>query len=216
MEPTLEAYFGKIWVKCPQCFENALIKCKEGRSSGFLKNRLALLNWSGPTLNCNRCGFHLIKEANDWRVHHKWYGPWTGHVEASCKRCGNRISHRSKPTSRSSSTVDLICDTCSLPGTFQLDWKEGTFDGLDPYFGLEFFYTKTIKGNLLWVLNLDHCNKLISYIAADQRATHEREKWSMITNLPKWMILSKNREAVMKALLNIKAELNGNSGPHRA
>lgn len=215
MEPTLEAYFGEIWVKCPKCFEKALIKCDEGRGRGILKNRPGLLHWSNPTMGCNNCGFHLTKSSEDWESHKKWYGPWIGHVETACTRCGNRVSYRTKPTTHQTSTIDLTCETCGRQEAFELEWNEGTFDGLDPYFGLEFFYHKRIKGDLLWVLNLDHCNKLISYIEADQRYTREREKWSMIANLPKWMILSKNRDMVLKALLKIKTEMNVSGRPQK-
>ncbi len=206
-EPTLESYYGEIWVKCPECFEQALIKSEEGTGSGFLKNRLSLLNWSKPILNCKHCGFHQTKNGEDWERNKKWYGPWVGRVETVCKRCGNRVHHREESTDRQTSAVNLTCNTCNHAGTFALEWKEGIVNGLDPYFGLEFFHNRRIKGNLLWVLNHHHCNKLISYIGADQRPTNEREKWSMIANLPKWMILSKNRETVLKALLKMKAEL---------
>lgn len=200
-EPKLYEFYGEIWVKCPNCFDRALITSnKEKMSPHFL-------GWHKPTLACGNCGFNLTRNESDRGRNVNWFGPWTGYVESSCKHCGNQIRHYTEPTRDKKATIDLECEVCHKTKCYDLEWTAGFTNGFDPYFGLELYFTKMIKGNLLWVLNIKHCDKLISYIGVNQRDDNDREKWSMITNLPKWMILSKNRSSVLKALKTLKVEM---------
>ena len=137
----------------------------------------------------------------------KWYGPWIGYVNSICKTCGTKFETFTTSTIKRLDTIDFNCSTCNQTHQYDLEHTYGNNIGLDPYFGIELFYNKMIKGNLLWVINYDHCKKLISYIGSDLRDDSTREKWSMISNLPKWMILSKNRQKILNSLMMIKNDM---------
>lgn len=57
-----------------------------------------------------------------------------------------------------------------------------------------------MKNNVLWGYNTKHLEYIKIYIKATLREDNNRNKYSLIANLPQWMLSSKNRETVVKKI----------------
>ena len=78
--------------------------------------------------------------------------------------------------------------------------------GKDPHFGLELWYLDNFKDGVIWALNLEHLEYLISYISADLRESPHGFEMSKTQSdhLPTFMKEAKNREAILKKLSKMK------------
>lgn len=83
----------------------------------------------------------------------------------------------------------------------------------DGYFGFDLYLRVDCAGHSLWAFNRAHLSFLESYVSASLR---EREQdaetgWrnsSLASRLPKWIKSSKNRNALLKAIAELKSLLN--------
>jgi hypothetical protein len=93
----------------------------------------------------------------------------------------------------------LLCQSCGLS-------KHVPFADADAY---ELWYATDFRGHRLWAVNLEHLSFLISWLAGEIRkadvrfAGHAHPRFDdrvMVESLPKWMVLAKNRTAILKRL----------------
>jgi len=87
-------------------------------------------------------------------------------------------------------------------------FKENPTDG---YFGFDLWLKTSCVGHSLWAFNIKHLEFLESYVSAKLREREEGEKFgwhnsSLASRLPKWIKSSKNREALLKALNELKSK----------
>lgn len=109
----------------------------------------------------------------------------------------------------------LVCGHCGLVrdwtgSSFHFDWN--TDPVCDSYFGQPLWLQAPCCGHVLWAFNLRHLTYLESYVRADLKSQEKHPEWgwsnqSMANRLPKWMIVAKHREAVLKTLAKLKARL---------
>ena len=81
----------------------------------------------------------------------------------------------------------------------------------DGYFGFDLWLKTNCGGHPLWAFNIRHLEFLESYVSAKHREREMDEKrgWhnsSLASRLPKWMKSGKNREALLKAIRELKAK----------
>ena len=81
----------------------------------------------------------------------------------------------------------------------------------DSYFGYDLWLRTDCIGHSLWAFNLKHLNFLESYVSAALRVRTKISDWgwqysSLASRLPKWIKAGKNRDALLKAINELKAK----------
>ena len=71
---------------------------------------------------------------------------------------------------------------------------------VDPYFKLPLWLQIECEGETLWAYNRRHLAYLRLYVEAKLRETGRSGHRTMGSKLPKWMLLAKNRDAVLKGI----------------
>lgn len=190
------AFFSDlIYVVCPQCRQVAKVE------THFEKEINSKTSAKISILRCKHCG--LLNKAGK-----KWFGFYQAFVNNPCGNCGSSMVFSSKPLKEVSSNLRLTCPTCKeertyIPHCFRYknDYSK------EPYFGLDIYLQIGIKNHTLWLYNLKHLKYLKDYVAATLRDDDNRNKYSMITNLPQWIKSSKNRDIVLKKIEKLEMEI---------
>ena len=186
-----------MWVRCPQC--DGLGKV-EAEFSGH--RRLT------AQFTCLTCDADQTEPV-------KWFGPVQGIVQRPCAVCGSGISHTTEPTRECAEQIELMCDTCDAVRSYPVTWYRYQGDEpIDRVFGLQLYLQTSIKGNTLWLYNLEHLEYVRSYVSAKLREDDGRHKYSIVTNLPQWVKSRKNRELIIKKLNELESHLKSTLGRH--
>ena len=179
-----------IWVRCPQCDRLGKV---EASFSG--RRRLT------AQFSCLTCDAHHEEPV-------KWFGPVQGVVQCTCAVCGSGIDYTTEPTRECAEQIELACDTCNAVGPYSVKWYRYQGDEpIDRAFGLPLYLQTSVKGNTLWLYNLEHLEYVRSYVSAKLRGDDGRHKYSIVTNLPRWVKSRKNRELIIKKLNGLEARL---------
>ncbi|MBA6316803.1 hypothetical protein [Cellulophaga baltica] len=188
-------YFSEvIWVKCPKCFDLAVVKTE------LPKYTIPFPEGHKSICNCNSCGFQDSENEN-------WSGYVQGFINQACGNCGSRISHTTEPTRKPYKLSEITCEVCKSERDYKIKWyRYRNEKSTDPYFGFDLWLQANIKDKELWLYNIDHLDYLKEYVEASLREDDGRHKYSMITNLPQWIKSSKNRELIVKKLNSLKQE----------
>lgn len=188
-------YFSeKIWVQCPKCAKHALVKTELPKYSVPFPLSYA------SSCNCSHCGY---QESNK----ETWNGYFQGVVATGCGKCGNRVYHSTQPTKELFEFQKVTCGVCQSEREYEVQWyRYRNEKPTDPYFGFDLYLQANIKNNVLWLYNLEHLDYLKEYVEAKLREDDGRHKYSMITNLPKWIKSSKNRGTIVKKLNKLKQD----------
>jgi Zn ribbon nucleic-acid-binding protein len=129
-----------------------------------------------------------------------------------CPSCGGRASVISFREDQSNQ-VRATCFNCgyndmksSETSCFYWHARNPT----DGYFGHELWLKKDCSGHSLWAFNMQHLSFLESYVSATlrERAGKGKTGWSnscLASRLPKWIKFGKNRQAILKAIQELKA-----------
>jgi hypothetical protein len=134
-------------------------------------------------------------------------------VICKCPRCGQRA--RIQATARCAipwrpTNVTFICAHCVLHHGWPIAEWESDFEnfnpseGREPYFGYELWAIGNLGNKILAILNKEHANELASFIAASDRPRPENTKYAMVNRLPRWIILRKNRDQVLRLIRKLK------------
>lgn len=77
---------------------------------------------------------------------------------------------------------------------------------VDPYFHLPLWLTINCCDHILWAYNDAHLEFLKTHVEAKLRERHNQnmKNKSLGSRLPKWMTSKKNREAILKAITQLK------------
>lgn len=166
-------YFSEnIWIQCPKCAEPALVKTE------LPKYTIPFPYERQSVCNCSYCGFQDMGSKN-------WAGYMLGFVSRACGYCGSRASHTTPPTREPYKTTNIACKVCKVKKEYDINWhRYQNYEATDPYFGFDLWLQVDIKGNVLWLYNLEHLDYLKEYVEAKLREDDGRHKYSMITNLP--------------------------------
>lgn len=79
----------------------------------------------------------------------------------------------------------------------------------NPYVGCTLWISFNFKDQVLWLYNPDHLDDRKEYIESKLRNDNDRHKYSTITNLPKWVKSSKNRDTLANKLSMLKKKSSG-------
>jgi hypothetical protein len=182
----LWSYADRVLCHCPKCDLQAIVA----------KGRICCLN----------CTYQEHKSAG--KLHGDVLGTakqWCPH----CSTCGYRsldIRLEAKASDRLPPTKLVICPACKQENNLDLQWSIYQYSSaaIDPSFGCALWLQIPCCGNVLWAYNDRHLSDLKSYIGSNLRDGQNRRKWSMVTRLPRWMIIAKNRDAVLNCIKKLE------------
>jgi hypothetical protein len=112
------------------------------------------------------------------------------------------VQVKAKASSNLLQAKSVICPNCHQKTDIDLQWNicHNPNAPVDPTFGCKLWLQIPCCGSILWAYNERHLSDLKSYIESSLRNGRNRGKWGMITRLPRWMIIAKNRGAVLKCI----------------
>lgn len=179
-----------IWAKCPHCSALGMVRVDDNYAS-FV---------------CHSCSYQLCRERTcylyDVHTHcsncERYY-----RVDISDHACHNRA------------ILKVKCPYCGALNAGKVhkmahgyQYSAPIKHGHEPFLGLELWFLASFKGKLVWALNREHLNYLISYIGAELR---EKERFVgapckvQSDLLPAFMKSAKNRTALLKLLQRMQA-----------
>ncbi|MFD2202050.1 hypothetical protein [Shivajiella indica] len=103
----------------------------------------------------------------------------------------------------------LVCRHCghSQQKSTMMDQKASLQVAANSYFNASPWLSADFKGQHLFACNAAHLEYLEKYIAADLRENKDRQFFTMLEKLPKWMQSAKNREALLKQIALLKKKI---------
>lgn len=78
---------------------------------------------------------------------------------------------------------------------------------IDPHFGHPLRLVASTRLGVVWAYNARHLTELRAYVSAMLRECRGSTNRSLISRLPRWIKLARNRETVLKALDKLAAQL---------
>src|SRR6266540_1064052 len=131
-----------------------------------------------------------------------------------CRKCAR--NHRLEPDNHNLfAPRRLVCTHCGLTKT----WAELSIASLwrndpplDNYFQVPLWLSIPCANNILWAYDQRHLEVIESFVTATLRErTHDpKYGWantSLVSSLPKWIGLAKNRASILKAIAHLKTRL---------
>lgn len=117
-----------------------------------------------------------------------------------CQKCSGRAVAYMHPSGKRGSYREvfiklgvrrIVCEACGL-------FREVPSEKCDEY---ELWYATYYKGHRLWAKNRRHLAFLTSWISGNRaRSVADR---TLVEDLPRWMILAKNRAGILKCLAEL-------------
>jgi hypothetical protein len=106
----------------------------------------------------------------------------------------------------------VTCQSCS----YTKDWHGTTItlgNPTDSYFGLPLWLQTEVGDRTLWAYNDRHLQFIKAFVQATirERSEHPGQGWrnqSVISRLPEWIKLAKNRKRVLKAIALLEETIN--------
>ena len=186
----LWSYANRILCHCPKCDRQAIVA--ESR------------------IYCLSCTYQERKSAG--KLHGDVVGTpqqWCPH----CATCGYRllgIRLKTTASSKLPATKAVPCPSCHQQTNIDIKWDLDRHSGgaVDPVFGYTLWLQIPCSGHILWAYNQKHLLDLKSFIRSSFRDGRNRSKYSMVTRLPRWMIIAKNREVVLRCIEKLEARID--------
>ena len=142
-----------------------------------------------------------------------------------CPRCDGPATVRQVPGVPS---ARLACESCGhlserafirgsvLFATDEKQYSDGQYAlgaPVVPMFHLPLWLCALCSGHRLWAYNARHLDFLKRYVSATDRRRARREPTGprnqlLESRLPKWLKLSKNRDAAVRAIISLEGRLN--------
>jgi hypothetical protein len=178
----LWSYADRVLCHCPKCDRQAIVA--EGR------------------ICCLSCTYQ--EQKSEGKLHGDVLGTakhWCPH----CSTCGYRllgIRLKAKASGKLPQTKAVLCPSCKQKTDVDIQWNifRNSNNPIDPIFGFNLWLQIPCCGSILWAYNERHLSDLKSYIGSSLRDGQHRRNWSMVTRLPRWIIIAKNRDAVLKCI----------------
>jgi hypothetical protein len=186
----LWSYADRVLCHCPNCDQQSIVA--EGR------------------IYCLSCTYQERKSTG--KLHGDVLGTprqWQPH----CSTCGYRllgIRLKAKASGRLPQTKAVNCPACHQQTNVDLQWDidRHSSGAIDPNFGCKLWLQIPCGGNILWAYNEKHLSDLKSFIGSSFRDGRNRSKYSMVTRLPRWMIIAKNRGVVVRCIEKLEARID--------
>lgn len=101
-----------------------------------------------------------------------------------------------------------FCTNCGYNKevTIQLSNNSAIQMAANQYFKAELWLQSNFKQEIFWAYNYEHLNYVESYISSLIREHRDRTHFTLIEKLPKFYHVAKNRDALLKIILKLKAK----------
>lgn len=193
------SYFNyEVFVHCPKCNKLGVIKTDKELNFYPRKEKAQFI--------CFSCTYRENAEK-------EWHGYYIGYLGKSykwgaCKFCGNPLFKEFEKTKTPYKSSKVTCGVCNKEREYDITWYPITSSTPnDPHMGMELYYQKAIRGNILWVYNWDHLDYLRSYIKSKIRDRESTGFYTLVARLPEFVKLAKNRDIILKALDSFEKEM---------
>lgn len=191
-EGTFLAELGdRVDVRCPSCGGHAFVT--RGAPEIWLRHPPRLPS----TVRCTACAFAT---STDERA---WFGPVRGHVRSRCPRCGRWVE-QDLAGPQHPHRAHLVCE-CGCASEGDVRWRQLSTGVVDPVFGLDLWFQRPFRGEVLWAYNVEHLAFLRDYVAADLRRRQPGRNRSLASRLPAWIKAAKHRDALLTAIAELEA-----------
>ena len=189
-------FTDQIDICCPNC----------GKQAKVTGNSRYLFPWNTKDCRiiCTHCSYNKTQKQL------RWQGPLSGKGWSRCKKCGTSINTSCETNGKKDcipKAQNEDCPRCKTTNELEISWSiiHLTKDPIDPYLGLNLWYQKNIKNNILWFYNIEHMEYIEDYISSTIRERGlYNGKYSIITNLPTWIKDAKNRSTILKTIKQLK------------
>lgn len=174
-----------ICVKCPLCGGEGMVRVDD---KAYFK--------------CFDCGSVKEKSLSHYRTS----------VHAHCKNCG-KYFRREIEAYGNCGAAHVTCPECGAVMSGKIErvpiqngayYSAEIHNACEPFFGCELRYSGSFDGKSVWALNREHLDYLIEYLSADLREKRGIVKKTQSDHLPKFMKIAKNREGVVKVLIQMR------------
>jgi hypothetical protein len=125
-----------------------------------------------------------------------------------CPRCSKMATVTSTSGRR---RARLVCEKCGLAKSKEVSsYVVGQV--ADPYFVLPLWLQAPCSTHTVWAYNRSHLTFLKEYVESSDRRRPIRKPADplnklLASRLPRWMLLAKNRDQILKAITVIEAKL---------
>ncbi|SFK38085.1 hypothetical protein SAMN04487938_0545 [Lysobacter sp. cf310] len=200
--------------------ERVEVRCARCDRPGVVHASWAERRWTARYV-CAHCGLDARSERDDW------LGRILLRGRRPCGYCGHQWLQvcEQRDFERGSSTVpDLrltagfgsiarTCPICAHSSMVEVSaHRLHNADGHDPHFGLPLRLIEATRAGPLWVYNRTHLEELRGYVGAQQRERRGLYGRSMISRLPTWIKLARNRQYVLRMLDRLETRLTPTDG----
>ena len=189
----LHAFGGQVAVCCARC----------GRA-GWVVAQPTSHRWS-VRFRCSHCSFAADSGEG------VWLGPVSYRGRRPCGYCGHQwvsaCLHREAAAQVQVTTV-VACPQCGHENVVGLEChRERGNAPRDPHFGMPLALVTTTRAGELWAYNDAHLQQLLEFSRARLRESCYVGNASMMSRLPTWMKLARNRKLVETAVMRLQAQL---------
>ena len=134
-----------------------------------------------------------------------------GDILVRCPRCAACAHLLPILRNERSEGYRLICSACcnERVWTAGTAWEPGEGPRLRGY-DLDLWLTILCRGETLWAYNREHLDFLEQYISSTLRLRPDGCNTSLQSRLPHWILSSKNRDDVVKAIGRLRSNLPAN------
>ncbi|WP_235568848.1 hypothetical protein [Lysobacter sp. Root983] len=200
--------------------ERVEVRCARCDRSGAVHASWTSRHWVARYM-CAHCGLEARSERDDWLGSICLWG------RRPCGYCGHQWLHVSEQRdfkADSSTVPDLrltpgfgsiarTCPICAHSSMVDVSaHRLHVGDGHDPHFGLPLRLIVTTRSGPLWVYNRDHLEELRRYVGAQHRERQGLNGRSMMSRLPTWIKLARNRQYVLRMLDRLETRLTPADG----
>ena len=186
--------------------DEVLVRCRRCDAPGCVRVSWQPYRWHG-TFKCVRCELALDLATRDW------VGPLVYRGHRACGYCGHRwlapqVQEHGYPPARHTH-VEMQCPACAKRSAVPVKAHPlfPADHAIDPHFGHPLRLVMPTRHGVVWAYNARHLIELRAYVSALLRERRGSTNRSMISRLPRWIKLARNRESVLKALDKLAARL---------
>ena len=128
-------------------------------------------------------------------------------ILVTCARCKQCAVVKSEETVRSAipsrSLLHCSCAKCGHQWTIEFRRDQGNVSSPQ----IPLWLQTRCRGNILWAFNENHLDDLEKLVEAKLRSMKPSSAYFLPWRLPKWMMLAKNRDVVLKSIQRLRAKL---------
>jgi hypothetical protein len=142
-----------------------------------------------------------------------WLYDFSDEILVVCPACGDLARSLRVRTRDVWGPRRLVCTACAHVA----ERGEGPANvgaAVEWFFGAQLFLSTRVRGELLWALNVRHLELIERFVAADLRerpaGTSARVGWrgsALISKLPRWLKLAKNRAPILRGIARLRRRL---------